>query len=114
MQGRRVRVVEAQPRRASMGGEHWRAHAACRGADPEVWFPVQSSAGAAADATRVCRGCPVRVQCLRHALAFCEQFGVWGGLTERELRALRKQRRLAIQAQRAASAAALDTKEAPA
>lgn len=73
-----------------MRGEHWRANAACRGRDPETWFPVKNNASAAAPAVLLCRGCPVRAQCLRHALEFCEQFGIWGGLNERELRALRK------------------------
>lgn len=73
-----------------MRGEHWRARAACRGWDPETWFPEKTSAAAAADATLICRHCPVRAECLRHALDFCEQAGVWGGITERELRALRK------------------------
>lgn len=73
-----------------MNGEHWRRYAACRGRDPGIWFPLTNNAAATKDAKRICRGCPVRAECLRHALEFCEQFGVWGGLNERELRALRR------------------------
>lgn len=75
---------------SSMRAEHWRGQSACRGDDPEKWFPAKSAAIHADPAVRICRGCPVRAQCLRHALDFGEDYGVWGGLTERELRALRK------------------------
>ncbi len=86
---RRANPPAARPS-VSMRDEDWRVHAACRGADPEIWFPVKSAASESEQAARICRGCPVRAQCLHHALAFCEQYGVWGGLNERELRALRK------------------------
>ena len=89
---RRINPPTARTR-PSMRGEHWRRDAACRGRDPEIWFPIKSNAESAEEGKRVCRGCPVRAECLRHALDFCEQYGIWGGLNERQLRALRKRMR---------------------
>lgn len=71
----------------------WQRDAACVGVDPELFFPV-AEAGAAHDeqvaaAKRVCAGCPVRSECLRHALVLIP-FGVAGGLSEAERRALRR------------------------
>ena len=70
----------------------WRARAACRDHDPEIWFPVGASGPAllqAEQAKAVCRRCSVIDQCLRWALDRPEEFGIWGGLTEDERRALR-------------------------
>ncbi len=44
------------------------------------------------EARGICRGCPVRAECLAEALDNKIEFGVWGGMTERERRALLKQR----------------------
>ncbi|MGH2602021.1 MAG: WhiB family transcriptional regulator, partial [Dehalococcoidia bacterium] len=52
----------------------------------------------------VCRGCVVRDQCLEYALSHSEKFGIWGGMSERERRRLRRQRALARQATSTASA----------
>lgn len=73
----------------------WRHRASCRGMDPEAFFPVSEfgpGARQAARAKRVCVGCPVREACLRYALATGLDFGVFGGLTERERRGLRRAR----------------------
>lgn len=71
----------------------WRDRAACRHADPEVFFPVGSCGPAAAreieQARKICAGCPVRTACLDWALAHGAAFGIWGGLTEHERRAVR-------------------------
>jgi WhiB family transcriptional regulator, redox-sensing transcriptional regulator len=65
----------------------WRELAACRGIDLEVFFPGRGeSAGAA---RRVCAACPVRQPCLDYAITNRIVHGIWGGLTERERRALR-------------------------
>lgn len=65
----------------------WRELAACRGTDLDVFFPERGeSAGAA---RQVCAGCPVRQPCLDYAVTNRITSGVWGGLTERERRALR-------------------------
>ncbi|MFH9826662.1 WhiB family transcriptional regulator [Streptomyces bobili] len=67
----------------------WGARAVCRGADPEELF----AEGAAQNRAKVlCTGCPVRTECLAHALDHRIEHGVWGGMTERERRALLKRR----------------------
>jgi WhiB family redox-sensing transcriptional regulator len=67
----------------------WRHSARCRNEDPEALF-VQGAQQR--DAREVCKGCPVRTECLAHALDNRVRFGVWGGMTERERRALLKRR----------------------
>ncbi len=67
----------------------WNASAACRGSDPDSLF-VQ---GAAQNrAKTVCMGCSVRTECLADALDNHIEFGVWGGLTERERRSMLRRR----------------------
>jgi WhiB family redox-sensing transcriptional regulator len=68
---------------------YWHEDAACSSTDPDELF---------ADSTRqnrakaVCTGCPVRTECLAEALDNRVEFGVWGGMTERERRALLRRR----------------------
>jgi WhiB family redox-sensing transcriptional regulator len=67
-------------------GPSWRSAAACRSADPELFFPFSESGEALeqiAEAKVICTGCPVRRQCLEFALR-TRPHGIWGGLTERE------------------------------
>ncbi|MEV0580762.1 MULTISPECIES: WhiB family transcriptional regulator [unclassified Streptomyces] len=76
--------------------ENWRMHAACREEDPDLFFPIGSTGPALVqteDAKAVCRGCPVREQCLRWALENGQDAGVWGGLGEDERRALKRRSR---------------------
>lgn len=69
--------------------EDWTSQAACRQVSPDALF-VQ---GAAQNrAKTVCFGCPVRTECLADALDNRVEFGVWGGMTERERRALLRRR----------------------
>ncbi|MFE5488298.1 WhiB family transcriptional regulator [Streptomyces sp. NPDC056527] len=68
---------------------HWREDAACRSADPEELF---AEAARQKRAKSVCAGCPVRTECLAEALDNRIEFGVWGGMTERERRALLRRR----------------------
>ena len=65
----------------------WRELAACRGTDLEVFFPGRGES--AEPARQVCAACPVRQPCLDYAITNRIAYGVWGGLTERERRALR-------------------------
>jgi len=65
----------------------WRELAACRGSDLGVFFPERGET--AGPARRVCAACPVRQPCLDYAITNRIAYGVWGGLTERERRALR-------------------------
>ena len=70
---------------------NWRNRAACRGIDPDIFFPVTDEDAEPAKA--VCNACPVREACLEFALAAREREGVWGGATERERRRIVRQRR---------------------
>jgi WhiB family transcriptional regulator, redox-sensing transcriptional regulator len=79
--------------------EDWRDYAACRHADPELFFPI-GTAGAglvqADRAKRVCAGCPVRAVCLDWALTTGQDVGIWGGTVPDERRAMRAQRAPAL------------------
>jgi WhiB family redox-sensing transcriptional regulator len=67
----------------------WTAAAACSTSDPDELFVT----GAAQNrAKAICLGCPVRTECLADALDNQVEFGVWGGMTERERRALLRRR----------------------
>lgn len=66
----------------------WQAKAACLEVEPEIFFPERG--GSSKAARSVCSRCEVRVQCLRYALRNREQFGIWGGTSERERRKLRR------------------------
>jgi WhiB family redox-sensing transcriptional regulator len=77
-------------------GEGWRQDALCAETDPEAFFPDKG--GSTREAKLVCRGCPVRGECLEYALANEERFGIWGGLSERERRRVRQQRRMPLSA----------------
>lgn len=69
----------------------WRQRAACRGVDPDIFYPVSDDEAEAAKA--ICAQCTVREACLEFALANRERDGVWGGATERERRRIVRQRR---------------------
>ncbi len=69
-------------------GLTWQVGARCLQVDPEIFFPERGGSSKAARA--VCRDCSVKTECLRYALANREQFGIWGGTSERERRRLRK------------------------
>jgi WhiB family redox-sensing transcriptional regulator len=66
----------------------WQADSLCAQTDPEAFFPEKG--GSTRDAKKICQSCEVRAQCLEYALANDERFGIWGGLSERERRKLRK------------------------
>ena len=68
----------------------WQERARCREHDPEVFFPEKG--GSSREAKRICADCPVRIECLAEALDNRIEWGVWGGLTERERRALLRKR----------------------
>jgi WhiB family transcriptional regulator, redox-sensing transcriptional regulator len=69
----------------------WRQRAACRGVDPDIFYPVTDED--AEDAKAICAHCPVQRACLEWALARRESDGVWGGATERERRRIIRRRR---------------------
>lgn len=68
----------------------WQDQANCLGVDPDLFFPERGAS--TREAKEVCKGCVVREDCLEYALANGEKFGIWGGLSERERRRLRRQR----------------------
>ncbi len=71
----------------------WRHKAACRDEDPELFYPVGNSGPALlqiAEAKTVCRRCSVADSCLDWALASGQEWGVWGGTSEDERRALKR------------------------
>lgn len=70
----------------------WRQHAACRGIDPDVFYPLDQDDDDEA-AKQVCLACPVRQACLEYALTSRETDGVWGGASERERRRMLRHRR---------------------
>ncbi len=66
----------------------WQSDSLCAQTDPEAFFPEKG--GSTRDAKKICTSCEVRTQCLEYALQNDERFGIWGGLSERERRKLRK------------------------
>lgn len=66
----------------------WRDHALCAQTDPEAFFPEKG--GSTKEAKSVCQKCEVSAECLEYAIAHDERFGIWGGLSERERRRLKK------------------------
>jgi len=74
-----------------MTGTGWRLAGACATADPDLFIDARREAAAVA----VCATCPVRRPCREFGLASGSEFGVWGGLTQAELRALRRGQRRA-------------------
>lgn len=70
----------------------WKALGACRGEDPDRWFPIS---GPSPYAKSVCATCPVAEECLDYALTTRQKFGVWGGHDEQERRRILRARRRA-------------------
>lgn len=66
----------------------WHDRALCAQTDPEAFFPEKG--GSTREAKKICTGCDVRAECLTYALSNDERFGIWGGLSERERRKLKK------------------------
>jgi len=68
--------------------QDWQERALCAQTDPEAFFPDKG--GSTREAKKICAGCEVRAECLEFALAHDERFGIWGGMSERERRRLRR------------------------
>jgi WhiB family redox-sensing transcriptional regulator len=62
----------------------------CKAYDPELWFPERG--GDSNSVRAVCRSCPVLLVCREYALSRSNLYGIWGGLTAQERRAIRKSR----------------------
>jgi WhiB family redox-sensing transcriptional regulator len=86
-----------------VNGENWRASAACRSADPDLFFPISGKdldEKQIARAKMICAGCRVRQECLDFAQSHDQTYGIWGGTTTEDRQRDRRRRR------RAAAAAA--------
>ncbi len=68
--------------------ESWQDRALCAQTDPEAFFPEKG--GSTREAKKICTGCEVKAECLEYALAKDERFGIWGGLSERERRRIKR------------------------
>ena len=66
----------------------WQERALCAQTDPEAFFPEKG--GSTREAKKVCVSCEVRAECLEYALENDERFGIWGGMSERERRKLKR------------------------
>jgi len=71
------------------GALSWQDEAPRAQTAPEAFFPGRG--GSTRGAKKVCRGCEVRAECLEYALEHDERFGIWGGLSERERRRLKRE-----------------------
>ncbi|QKW07002.1 WhiB family transcriptional regulator [Streptomyces sp. NA04227] len=83
---------------------HWTQDAACAGEPTALFFPAGTS-GAPIEldvqyAKTFCNRCLVRDQCLTHAMTYREDYGVWGGLDERERAEMIRQARLEAERRR--------------
>jgi WhiB family transcriptional regulator, redox-sensing transcriptional regulator len=85
-------ALVAAHRSAHHGERRWQEQANCLGVDPDLFFPERGAS--TREAKAVCRSCEVQGDCLEYALAHGEKFGIWGGLSERERRRVRRARAL--------------------
>ncbi|HEY7705272.1 MAG TPA: WhiB family transcriptional regulator [Acidimicrobiia bacterium] len=85
----RGKLIEA----LAEGDLSWQDYANCRGADADLFFPERGASTRKAKA--ICAACDVRQECLDYAIASGEKFGIWGGMSERERRRVRRQRIMA-------------------
>ena len=87
---RKKGIVNQRIESAEGDDRAWQDQANCLGVDPDLFFPERGAS--TREAKEVCRGCVVKNDCLEYALENGEKFGIWGGLSERERRRLRRQR----------------------
>lgn len=87
-------VIEGGQEIGQDSGEEpdWQERALCAQTDPEAFFPEKG--GSTREAKKICTGCEVKAECLEYALRHGEKFGIWGGMSERERRRIRRQRAL--------------------
>jgi WhiB family transcriptional regulator, redox-sensing transcriptional regulator len=89
-----VALTQSRSINLSIENDDWREHSACRDTDPDLFFPVGTTGPAIEQieaAKSVCRQCEVQRECLEYALATNQDSGIWGGTSEEERRALRRQ-----------------------
>jgi WhiB family redox-sensing transcriptional regulator len=89
-----VALTQSRSLSLSIEPDDWREFAACRDTDPDLFFPVGTTGPAIEqidNAKTVCRTCDVQAACLEYALVTNQDSGIWGGTSEEERRALRRQ-----------------------
>jgi WhiB family transcriptional regulator, redox-sensing transcriptional regulator len=89
-----VALTQSRSMPLSIERDDWRDNAACRDTDPDLFFPVGTTGPAIeqiANAKAVCQACDVQSACLEYALITNQDSGIWGGTSEEERRALRRQ-----------------------
>lgn len=74
--------------------DDWRALGACRGKDPTLWYPSRGES--CSEAKAICHECPVELSCREYALDNLETIGIWGGLSERERKRIRRDTRFGL------------------
>ncbi len=74
----------------------WKQRGNCLGIDPDLFYPERGVSSA--NAKKVCKVCEVQLECLNYAIDNGEKFGIWGGMSERERRQVRRERRFAAMA----------------
>lgn len=75
---------------AHEGDKAWMADALCTQTDPDAFFPEQG--GSLRQVRKICGACPVQPECLEYALSHDMRDGVWAGLSQAELRSMRRDR----------------------
>jgi WhiB family transcriptional regulator, redox-sensing transcriptional regulator len=95
--GRRTQATELFEA-LDLEGLAWQDSASCTGADADLFFPERGAS--TRRAKQICAECTVRVECLEYAICTGEKFGIWGGLSERERRRIRKERSTAASIRR--------------
>jgi hypothetical protein len=85
------RTTRTKRQRDVEAAQSWMRSAACANVDAELFFPA-TSRQPATEAKQICAACPVQAECLEYSLVNEEEFGVWGGLTEKERRQLLDER----------------------
>ncbi|GLZ50043.1 hypothetical protein Acsp06_62280 [Actinomycetospora sp. NBRC 106375] len=83
-----MRDVLSELAMVSEDEQEWQERALCAQTDPEAFFPEKG--GSTREAKQICNSCDVRTECLEYALGHDERFGIWGGLSERERRRLKR------------------------
>jgi WhiB family transcriptional regulator, redox-sensing transcriptional regulator len=89
-----VALASSRSLSLSIERDDWRDLASCRDTDPDLFFPVGTTGPAIEqieNAKAVCRQCEVQTECLEYALASNQDSGIWGGTSEEERRAIRRQ-----------------------
>jgi len=80
----------------------WQDFANCRGANPDLFFPERGAS--TRTAKQICRECGVNDACLEFAIVSSEKFGIWGAMSERERRKIRRERQVAARLRQERSA----------